>query len=244
MKSLTIERFIQEIKAELEENEKSSSSFAKLEDYKLSNTDCLFSWSAVTGEMKFRKGFKNLLGLDDQILTLDRFVSLIHPEDFEYTKKIGQAAMFESVKRPDGNKDWLLFVSHRIRKTDDSYIRVLAQFIPLAFDSNGRITEFLVRLNDISFANKSDIVEYEFSHPGLDTTLFHKTLYLEEHNIFTEREIEIIELIGQEKKSAEIAGILEISKHTVATHRKNILKKSNCHSVKELIHFCKQNGIF
>ena len=243
MKSQSIRDFIELVKAHFGEYHQSSSTLDDLEQYILSDKDCVFTWNALTGEMNNRKGFKNLLGVDDILLTLERFVSFIHPEDVEFVKKIGQAATMESLERPKGNKDWVLNVAHRIRKADNSYIRILAQSLPYKFDENGRITEYLVRLNDISFANSNGIVEYDFAHPGLDKTTFQENIFSESQNVFTAREMEIIELMGKGKRNMEIAEHLDISVHTVATHRKKIFRKSNCHSKKELFHYCKKNRI-
>jgi len=51
----------------------------------------------------------------------------------------------------------------------------------------------------------------------------------------TPREIEIIELIAQCKSSKEISEILFISRHTVDTHRRNILEKTGMKSTAELL---------
>jgi len=51
----------------------------------------------------------------------------------------------------------------------------------------------------------------------------------------TDREIEIIKLLLEGKSSQQIAAKLFISKHTVDTHRRNILKKINIKSTTELI---------
>ena len=45
-------------------------------------------------------------------------------------------------------------------------------------------------------------------------------------NIFSEREFEIIKLVNEGLDSEHIAEKLFLSKHTVNTHRKNILDKS------------------
>ncbi len=55
--------------------------------------------------------------------------------------------------------------------------------------------------------------------------------------------LEVIKEVCKKVATDEIAKNLYISKHTVATHRKNILKKSECHSVDELINFCSGIGI-
>ena len=51
----------------------------------------------------------------------------------------------------------------------------------------------------------------------------------------TPREIEIIELIAKCKSSKEIANILFLSRHTVDTHRRNILKKTGMNTTAELL---------
>jgi len=51
----------------------------------------------------------------------------------------------------------------------------------------------------------------------------------------TQREIEIIELIAQCKSSKEIGNILFISRHTVDTHRRNILAKTKMKTTTALL---------
>jgi two-component system, NarL family, response regulator NreC len=58
-----------------------------------------------------------------------------------------------------------------------------------------------------------------------------------EEIILSTREKEILRLIGEGKTSQEIAENLFISKSTVDSHRKNILKKLNIHGRTDLIRF-------
>ncbi|GLB53503.1 oxygen regulatory protein NreC [Neptunitalea chrysea] len=59
----------------------------------------------------------------------------------------------------------------------------------------------------------------------------------EEKIILSRREKEILGLIGQGKTSYEIAEVLFISKSTVDTHRRNILRKINVHGKTDLLRF-------
>ncbi len=59
----------------------------------------------------------------------------------------------------------------------------------------------------------------------------------------TLREIEIIKLIASGQTTAQISKVLFISEHTVETHRRNILRKTNTHSGVELIIYARDNGI-
>lgn len=60
--------------------------------------------------------------------------------------------------------------------------------------------------------------------------------------ILSKREKEILEFIIQGHKSHAIAALLCISKHTVDSHRKNILKKTKCQNLSELISKSFKNG--
>ena len=60
----------------------------------------------------------------------------------------------------------------------------------------------------------------------------------------TEREIEVLKLICVGKSDKRIAKILFISEMTVATHRRNILKKINCHKSIDILNFAIKNGLY
>lgn len=53
----------------------------------------------------------------------------------------------------------------------------------------------------------------------------------------TERELEILKLISDEKSNAQIAGLLFISERTVETHRKNMLRKTNNKTIVGLLKY-------
>ena len=59
-------------------------------------------------------------------------------------------------------------------------------------------------------------------------------------NPFTEREIEVIKEIHKGGSNHDIANRLFISRHTVATHRKNIFRKCNCNNILDLLVYCKK----
>jgi DNA-binding NarL/FixJ family response regulator len=56
------------------------------------------------------------------------------------------------------------------------------------------------------------------------------------------REFEVLQLIAKGHKTAEIADQLNLSVHTINSHRKNILKKLNLKSPTELIVYAIENG--
>jgi DNA-binding CsgD family transcriptional regulator len=62
-------------------------------------------------------------------------------------------------------------------------------------------------------------------------------------NIFSNRELEILKLVSDGLNSEQIAAKLYLSVHTIATHRRNMLKKSKKFSIVELILDLKKKGL-
>ena len=60
--------------------------------------------------------------------------------------------------------------------------------------------------------------------------------------ILTSREREILKLIAEGNKSAEIGKTLRISAQTVKTHRANIMKKLDIHKTADLVHYAIKHG--
>lgn len=59
----------------------------------------------------------------------------------------------------------------------------------------------------------------------------------------SKREIEVVQLIARGLVAKEIASLLNLSPHTVYTHRKKIMKKLGLKSASELIKFAVQQGL-
>lgn len=61
--------------------------------------------------------------------------------------------------------------------------------------------------------------------------------------ILTEREIEIVKLLGREYTNEKIAAELHISYRTVETHRKNIMQKTKSHNLAGLLKHAYSKGL-
>jgi DNA-binding NarL/FixJ family response regulator len=59
----------------------------------------------------------------------------------------------------------------------------------------------------------------------------------------TPRQREIVQLLAEGKSSKEVAVALGLSVKTAETHRANIMRRLECHSVSELVRYAVRNGI-
>jgi DNA-binding NarL/FixJ family response regulator len=59
----------------------------------------------------------------------------------------------------------------------------------------------------------------------------------------TSRQREIVQLLAEGKSSKEVAAVLGLSVKTAETHRANIMRRLDCHSVTELVRYAIRNHI-
>jgi len=231
----------------MKEISKSYSQTSVDNNYILSNgincCDCIYIVDFSKNEITYKNGFKNLLGYENEDITLDFLSSKIHEEDIETVNKIRIAAATFGLKNPNKKCDYKLSLTYRVKKNDDTYANILNQTTIYEADENGRLISVLNRLTGITFISNLNNVQWTVEGNDIDTKAFKKEVYKEYQSFFSNRELEVINKIADGFTNKIIAKKLNISEHTVATHRKRILKKSNCHNSKELILFCSKNGI-
>jgi DNA-binding NarL/FixJ family response regulator len=127
---------------------------------------------------------------------------------------------------------------YRIRKKDGDYVRILQQVITIQSNGEEGVLRTFGVHTDITSIKKDGQPLLSFiglngepSYHDVSTT---KASTLKNTNL-SRRELEILSLIIDGKKSEEISKLLFISKQTVDTHRRNLLKKSNCGNMASLI---------
>ena len=62
-------------------------------------------------------------------------------------------------------------------------------------------------------------------------------------NRLTPREQEIVQYLAEGKTSKEVSALLGISVKTTETHRSNIMRKLNFHSVSQLVMYAVRNNL-
>jgi two-component system, NarL family, response regulator NreC len=54
-------------------------------------------------------------------------------------------------------------------------------------------------------------------------------------DLLTTREKEVLQLLAEGKTNKEVAGLLNVSPHTVESHRTNLMQKLNIHNTAEIV---------
>lgn len=214
-----------------------------LEHVRLSQSELIYVIDFTSNGISFAKGFKEFLGFDDKLMTLEKYMDQMHPEDIDLVSRIGKATILHTSDNLKDNINDVLYISFRIKNKEGNYLKVLSQSSVFELDKNGNMISSLVKVSDLSFMGENEVVKYKLLAVNLDEEKFRKEIFGANYDLFTPRELEIIQEIEKGLTNIEIGTLLEISKHTVASHRKKIMKKSECRSRDELLKFCRRNGV-
>lgn len=234
--------YLNSLEQKLHDRKVVEKSFKTVTNFPLPLGQCFYILDFKNNAITFSKGLEKMLGYTKEEFNTLLLLDIIHPDDRDMVGRLIKATLMFATEN-NVTRDVGFFVSYRVRHKDGRYLKVLRQSNIYEHDEEGRIISNLSLLSDISFLNLSNKVEWKFDAPGLDKQKFKSYVTKEYSNFFTQRELEIIHHMKSGSTSKDIAVKLNISKHTVDTHRRKILQKSNCETTIEVLNFCKNNGI-
>ena len=163
----------------------------------------------------------------------------IHPEDRSWFLAIG-SSMIDFFSRLPIEKLMKYKVRYdiRFRKKNGDYARILYQGVLLEHDPNGRFLRTLSVHSDITYLKQEGKPVLSFIGMDGEPSYFDvasKNIFIESKEELTRRERQVLLLLIEGKLSKEISQVLNISKQTVDTHRKNMLHKKQLSNTGELV---------
>lgn len=238
----TINQYLQSVSTKLSNRDVIERSFSDIKDFPLPKGKCMYILDFKNKTVSFQKGITEMLGYTPEEFNFDLSVNFFHPTDYDIVTRLIKATLIFATDN-DVTHGVGFCLTYRIKHKNGNYIKVMRQSTIYENDVTGKIISNLSMLTDISFLGTSNRVEWRFDAPGLDQVKFKQYVTQEYRDFFSQREMEIIRELKSGSKSAEIAEKLHISKHTVDTHRRKILEKSNSKNTIELLNFCAQHGL-
>lgn len=197
------------------------------------------------------QGAKSILGVEPGNYPLTKILELLHPEDIEKMhEKEAAAGEFLLNKIPKEHiPHYKVVYLIRLRQADGTYKTILHQSKALLLSNDGKIQKVLGIHTDVTYLNMSidhrisfvsnTLPSYHSIEVGRDSELLENTFV----KLLTGREKEIIKLLSQGQNFNEMASTLNLSPHTINTHKRNILKKTNSRNTTELVARCIREGV-
>lgn len=190
---------------------------------------------------------EDLHGFDPKTLTFEDVLNTIHPDDVEFVadaEAFLTKFFYERIVR-EKLLNYKMNYSFRSRMKNGEYCLINHQAILLSLDENGRSGKSLnihTRIDHLTNFNTRKIsligLNGEPSYMNMTLGEIIKPLFC-----FSKREMEVIKLIAKGYSSLEISEKLFIATKTVKKHRQNILQKTDCKNITQLINECGQQGL-
>jgi DNA-binding CsgD family transcriptional regulator len=188
------------------------------------------------------KRSEQMIGIPPSDLVPVSFVNVVDPDEIPRLFKsriklieIGQ----ELLAAQNGAKLFSTIFSAKNRK--GNYSKIFCQGYFFYCNLNNAIYLIKVYTNIDAITKSKNIIHY-YIGDNLDYFNFPNEQLINSGNNFSDREFEIIKLIGQGLSTKEIAQKLFISPFTVNTHRRNIIEKSNQSKISDIIEELRDGG--
>ena len=192
------------------------------------------------------RNIKEILGIDPINLPSKSFFDLIHPNDlpiilFADSKLINSICdNYDEIKPYDS----VFTTDFRLKSHNGQYNRFLNQNCIIDKEKSQIRFKILSLYTDITHIKKTTKIEFDHSHDGNTLSFdFPDKELISRSSIFTPKEIIILKLLATGKNSREIAAMLNISHHTIDTHRRQMLAKSHQNNTAMLVAYAIENGL-
>lgn len=189
----------------------------------------------------FHPNILGIHGLSHYPKHLSEIIELIHPDDVDF---VVNAENWTLAKLSEIGFEHQLYIKSgycfRMKTADGSYRLFHHQAIHTAKDENGKLLQAANIHTDISHLSSQNNHIVTLSGIGGRTDFYQIQLSVGPCPAYptpnlTRREIEILKYLAQGYTCKEIASHLFLSYHTVRSHHKNILKKTECNNTAGLI---------
>ena len=193
------------------------------------------------------EGFTDLFGVPPEVLRNipdegDFIAGLLHPDDRARLADLQiRHGKFILSLPPAERNDYRTIYQMRMRGVSGRWINVVSRQQVVETDSEGKAWIIMGMMELAPDQTPADRVRC--SVLNLRTGRFFNPYASSAEWALTERESEVLSLIGQGFLSKEIAGRLGVSKHTVDNHRKNILAKLEADNAIEAINTARAAGL-
>ncbi len=195
------------------------------------------------------KTLNQFFGFDHNQCSTTDIQDNIHPDDVDYVQACENYINLAMYRIYSKNLlDFKASYCYRIKCRASNYVLIHHQYIPLKINNRRQISRALrisTNIEHVTSINSRTVSVFGLngmasfiqidpfaSHDFSGTTLN-----------FTERELEVIKCMSDGETARKIAALLNISEHTVKTHKKNLMAKSDCKNQTELIAVCMRKKI-
>jgi DNA-binding CsgD family transcriptional regulator len=217
--------------------------FNILNNFHLMPRQALYIFDWKNRNIPYQRSIERLLGYSIEEFSPHLLAEYIHPEDSaRYVHLVTITNEWARELKPEPFSVEVV-IDYRVRKKDGRYLKVMRQSTIYENCRDRSPRSAFNMLTDITGIKTDNSVNLSIA--SLETG----EVYLENRDQFpldaqfSSREMDILLRLKKGSNSAAIAEELFISRHTVDTHRRNMLAKTGCRNVMEMVQKASRMGI-
>ena len=191
------------------------------------------------------ESIKELTGYTCEEWTYDLFLNIVHPDDQAFLENAMLASFkLKFITRLERSVLDSMIINYRIKHKKGHYIHILRVGYCSSVDKDNRMlhnTSMCMVITDFKHDNQQSMIIKQGNKVFAE---LHSNNPLDiDWKVLSKREKEVVELLCENKTSDTIAKDLFISKNTVDTHRRKILKKLEIKNTSELLfrYYCSRS---
>lgn len=174
-------------------------------------------------------------------------LSMGHPQHVSaYNNFLPQTLTFFSALPPEQRSRHKFSFTISLRKNQGKTTSFLQHNYFLKWSETGKPLIKLIALTDITEyrKNNDDVLFFitRSSDNGRNEIISHRIFSKQQHDKFTEREVEVLGLFSAGHSPAQISSLLKISEHTIKNYKKNIIKKMASRNMAQAISLARLYG--
>jgi len=207
-------------------------------------------WNVITSRIIYVVDKKNVIGHDPAKYLAENWVEFtftnIHPKFTSAIVLMQQKGTKYFLEEYTGKpENFIINFDFLYKRSTGEYFHFLQQTVCIEQDSEGNPFLILSYVHDITYLKKDGTANLVFTTTDEMKWWnfnFDKNC-LETVQPLSKQEKKILSLLAEGKSSKEIANELSLSSHTIDTHRRHLLDKTNCIDTTGMITYARLVGL-
>lgn len=222
-----------------------------LEQISTQNSVFIFIYNTIIKRFIYVVDKRKVAGYDAALYLAENgfefTMSKMHPDYLRALLLLQEKALgylFEHVK-PDNRDQIIANLEGVYKKYTGEYFHFLQQTVCLETDEGGAPVLFLGHVHNVTYLKKNRTCNLVITAPNeIKWWRFNFDRdCIEPVQPLSKQEKKVLSLLAEGKSSKEIANALFVSSHTVDTHRRHLLEKTNCIDTTGMITYAKLVGL-
>ncbi len=202
----------------------------------------IYIYSFLENKMIFASGWKDILGYEDDEMSMLKFVSITNPKHMEFTNDLNDKALMFMLGLTKDVEDYSVTLEVEKIHKDGNTVPLFSR-IGVHKSVNGKLAEIIGISQVMPNLKFGDVMQYAAYGP--ETAQFEETLNKElfHHIAISRKEKEALMLISEGHSYKEVADILCVSQSAIEKRIRPMFKRFNVNGLAHLVSFAKDNHI-